>query len=107
MLFGAGCGGSVDEPPAGPLSVDEALTSTSGSTVTVFGALFASPGQPLRLCSAIAESYPPQCGGASLAVQGLDLGTVPHLQIAGDVSWAESAVLTGIVDNRVLTVTQR
>ena len=38
-----------------------------------------------RLCEALAESFPPQCGGASLIVEGLVLGLVAGLERSGGV----------------------
>ena len=50
------------------------------------------------LCDAIAESFPPQCGGDRIAVDGLDLATVAGLQEANGVQWAEGVVLLGSVE---------
>jgi hypothetical protein len=116
-LLAAACGGSGgdDAPQPGPpssgapipgggLTVEEAIASDLEGPLMVTGALFAVADGPVRLCSAIAESYPPQCGGASLVVEGLDLATVPDLQVEGDVSWAEGASVLGTVEDGVLTV---
>jgi hypothetical protein len=53
------------------------------------------PDGPVRLCDAIAESFPPQCGGSWLEVRGLDLSSVAGLQDADGVRWAESVQLLG------------
>ncbi len=59
----------------------------------------------VRLCSGLLESYPPQCGGASLLVQGLDLTSVEGLRTVGGVSWTDGGVsLLGDVANGVLVV---
>ena len=43
----------------------------------------------MRLCSALLESYPPQCGEPSLVVEGLDLATVAGLTSTNDPSLAQ------------------
>ena len=103
----AGAGG--DEPvlmitegdgdlPAG-LTVAQALTHrATDDLVTVSGALFVDPDGTVRLCDAIAESFPPQCGGERIVVQGLDLESIAGLQTEGDVSWAEGVTLFGSVE---------
>ena len=81
------------------LSVAQALTHrATDDLVTVSGALFVDADGTVRLCDAIAESFPPQCGGDRLIVQGLDLGTIAGLQTEGDVSWAEGVTLFGSVE---------
>jgi hypothetical protein len=117
-LVAAGCsaeGGAVDTPlpneapilvtaDGGPgdgpgLSVAEALThGPTDDLVTVTGALFVDPDGTVRLCDAIAESFPPQCGGDRIVVTGLDLADIPDLQGENGVRWAESATLFGSVE---------
>lgn len=81
------------------LSVADALSHrATDDLVTVGGALFVDADGTVRLCDAIAESFPPQCGGERIEVEGLDLGTVPNLQTEGDVSWAEGVTLFGSVE---------
>lgn len=123
----AGCGG--DDAPAGDpatgttpqtsglgagpgISIDEALASGSGDVLLVGGNLLAQGGE-VRLCSALAESFPPQCGGASLHVVGLDLEEVDGLITEGDVSWTDRPIeLLGVVENDtqgkddILTITE-
>jgi hypothetical protein len=115
-LFLAGCS-LAPPPPAVPgtepvlvvsegggggdsgMSVAEALThQATDDLVSVAGALFVDPDGTAQLCEAIAESFPPQCGGQRITVQGLDLETVPDLQAANGVRWAESVVLFGSVE---------
>lgn len=114
-LLSAGCGGDDKEdsptaaPPAaatGPgLSIDEARRSDLTEPLLVRGALLVRSGEA-RLCSALAESYPPQCGEPSLEVEGLRLEDVDGLQEAEGVRWAESVKLLGTVDGETLTVSQ-
>jgi hypothetical protein len=80
---------------SGPgISVTEALAHVGGQPVLVNGALFIDPKGTVRLCEAIAESFPPQCAGARLEVEGLDPAG-QQLQEANDVRWAESTQLLG------------
>jgi hypothetical protein len=112
----AGCGGEDDDGPAagvttGPtatqstglvglgMSIDEALASGSDGPLLVNGNLLAEGGE-VRLCSALAESFPPQCGGASLHVVGLKLAEVDGLITEGDVSWTDRPIeLLGVVED--------
>ncbi len=96
-----------------PLAVAASLVlaACGGSDeTTVRGHVVAPEGGPVRLCEALAESYPPQCGGSSLTVEGLDLASVPGLTSTGDpalaqVRWSEGEVeLTGVVTGGILRV---
>jgi hypothetical protein len=88
--------GAVDGPG---LSVADALDhQATDDIVTVSGALFVNADGTVLLCDAIAESFPPQCGGERIRVEGLDLAAVPGLQTEGDVSWAEGVTLLGSVE---------
>ena len=99
----AGDGSSLpqtSDAAAGPaLSIEDALAADSDEPLLVSGNLLAQ-GDEVRLCSALAESFPPQCGGASLHVDGLDLAEVDDLITEGDVSWTDRPLeLLGIVEN--------
>jgi hypothetical protein len=88
--------GGLSEPG---MSVAEALGHrATDDLVTVTGSLFVDPDGTVRLCDAIAESFPPQCGGERIVVQGLDLDAIADLQTEGEVSWAEGVTLFGSVD---------
>jgi len=81
------------------LSVADALThGPTDDLVTVSGALFVDPDGTVHLCDAIAESFPPQCGGQRIEVTGLDLADVAELQEEDGVRWAESVTLFGSVE---------
>ena len=101
----AACGGG----PTGTLTVSEALAG-GGGEVTVRGSLLAPAGEPVRLCSALLESYPPQCGEPSLVVRGLDLQGLGGLASTEDpalaqVTWSNGQLdLSGTLDGDVLTV---
>ena len=83
---------------SGPgISIDEALGQAGIGPLLINGALFVDPDGTVLLCSAIAESFPPQCGGSRLLVRGLDPASVPDLQEANGVRWAEQVQLLGTV----------
>jgi hypothetical protein len=99
------CGGG-ESPASGDrvLSVEEALEADGNGPVRVRGTLMADA-REVRLCSAILESHPPQCGQPSLAVRGLDLVGVSNMEQAKGVRWtSRQATLAGEVDGGVLTV---
>lgn len=87
-------GETIDGPA---LEIPDALAAADGP-VRVAGALFVGPDGRVLLCSALAESFPPQCGGDRLEVVGLDLDTVAELQDANGVRWAEGVELSGTID---------
>lgn len=71
------------------------------------GTLFAGA-DGVRLCSAILESHPPQCGQPSLHVRGLDLVGVSNMEQAKGVGWTPREVtLAGEIEGDVLTVATR
>lgn len=83
----------------GAMTVSQALGRRGADDpVLVSGALFVNADGTVLLCEAIAESFPPQCGGARLEVRGLDLATIDGVQREGDVGWAESVLLFGSVE---------
>lgn len=90
--------GAVADGPG--ISVTDALGwMGEGEAVLVNGALFVDAEGDIRLCEALAESFPPQCGGARLLVEGIgDLDAFPELQEEGDVRWVESVQLFGTVE---------
>jgi hypothetical protein len=89
---------------SGPgISVADALRSTANLPLLVNGAVFITP-EGVRLCSAVAESFPPQCGGDRIEVRGLDPSTIPGLQTEGNVSWAEQVQVLGTVQDGVLVM---
>lgn len=87
------------EPTEPGMSVADALGhQATDDLVTVSGALFANADGTVYLCDAIAESFPPQCGGDRILIEGLDLDAVDGLQSEGDVAWAEGVTLFGSVE---------
>jgi hypothetical protein len=109
VVLSAACGGG-DDGAAGTgttaISIDEALASDSDEPVLVSGNLLAALDE-VNLCDALAESNPPQCGGASLVVLGLDLDAVDNLVTEGAVSWTDRPIqLLGVVSDGTLTVSE-
>jgi hypothetical protein len=100
------------EPPAvagigaGPgISIEEAIALQSSEPVLVNGWVRAQGGE-VRFCDAIAESYPPQCPGVSLLVEGLKLEEVDGLERAAGVTWSGRTQLLGIVADGTITVSE-
>jgi hypothetical protein len=84
----------------GGLTVAEALETDASGVIAVQGFLLINVDGEARLCDALAESFPPQCGGASITVTNYEevLGT--PLQAEQGVSWTDETVtfLGEIVD---------
>ena len=96
----SGCGGDEDlsagaPSPSGGLTVQEAIDSELDGPLLVRGYLIERSGE-LRLCEAILESYPPQCGKPSLKVEGGELAPSE-----------EPASLLGEVEGDVLRVSEK
>lgn len=84
-------------------TLDEARAAAVDGPILVTGLLI-DAGDGWRLCAAIAESYPPQCGGASVTVDNID--PADHdLQEANGVRWSERATLFGELRDDTFTVT--
>lgn len=122
LLVLAACAGadgpSVPEPDGPPAAgasdrtagtaprvytLEQAQAADVDGPILVSGLLI-DAGDGWRLCAAIAESYPPQCGGASVTVEGLD--PADHdLDEASGVRWSEGATLFGELRGDTFTVT--
>ena len=86
------------EPCDAGITVAEALGhGPTDDIVAVTGAVFVDPDGTVRLCDAVLESFPPQCGGAWLLVDGLDLTSL-ELEEANGLRWAEGVTLLGSVE---------
>ncbi len=94
--------GDVDGEPIAVMTIADAA-SASGQ-VTVTGFLVNVAGES-RLCEALAESFPPQCGGASITLTGLDQIDPDDLKTEGDVTWTDNAVTVfgEMVDGTLVT----
>ena len=89
----------------GGISVEEAL-AYEGSEVVAVGAFFVSTDGEARLCDALAESYPPQCGGASIVITNPeDFPTEAPLVEEGSTQWLDSPITVfGYVTDGELTL---
>lgn len=91
-----GCGSDGDGPTTsdagGPITVEQLLARSADTPIAVHGLLLIDQGSA-RLCAAILESYPPQCGEPSAELVGLDPATVEGTTSAEGVTWKEGAVL--------------
>ena len=56
-------------PPVAPDALVAAAADRDGKTVHVKGFFLAADGKA-RLCSVVMESYPPQCGGGTVTLDG-------------------------------------
>ncbi len=83
---------------AGMTVADALAHQATDDLVFVSGALFVAADGGMLLCDAIAESFPPQCGGARLEVRGLDPSTIEGLEQANGVRWAQGVILFGSVE---------
>jgi hypothetical protein len=88
----------------GGLSVSEALGSDMGGILAVQGFLFDDGSGPV-LCEVLAESFPPQCGGASIAISGHEEAVNVPIVAEQGVTWTDQTlVLFGELVDGVLVV---
>jgi hypothetical protein len=88
------------------MRIDEALQIHGSKRVHVRGFLLRCDREPLRLCTELLESFPPQCAGPSLVVEGLDIDSLSDISHSDDCAWSPRPVkLGGIVAGGVLQVT--
>lgn len=93
--------------PGGGLSVAEAIDTDAEPPLLVQGLLRRGEQGILRLCEVALESYPPQCGGASLVVEGVALEDVRgDMQEDSGVAWIDQASLLGEVQGNRFVVSQ-
>jgi len=85
-------GGPVTSGREDPISVQQLVARSADTPVAVQGLLYAGEGV-VRLCGAVLESYPVQCGQPSVELVGLDLAAVEGVTTAEGVTWKEGAVL--------------
>jgi hypothetical protein len=95
-----------DDPvtPSTTVSVSELLAAgTMDGRFTVTGYLFIDTDGNAVLCEAIAESYPPQCGGQSIDVAG-DIPMLDDLTTDQGLRWSDNPVeLEGTFDGTTFT----
>lgn len=88
----------------GGLSVSEAIGYEGSQLVAVHGYVVRTS-DAARLCEALAESHPPQCGGASLALANPDATDGLTLVEDGDAQWSpDLVILIGTVTGNELTI---
>ncbi len=99
-LLLAGCGtdatAGAGTPAGDPLTVEQALAHRGDEPVAVRGMAYDGGDGVVRLCAAILESFPPQCGGDHLGVTDADalIGQLEvALQVEGDVAWSPGEVV--------------
>ena len=80
---------SGDGDSIAPLSVGQAVGSSGPAMVTGF---LVKTGDDIRLCETLAESFPPQCGGASIVLSSMDQIDPDELQNEGAVTWTDIAI---------------
>lgn len=91
VLVVSACGD--DDSGGGVLSIADAAEASPGDVATVRGFIVVDAGG-VRLCEALAESFPPQCGGSFLILMEFDAGTFPQIfseSPGGDVLWTDQA----------------
>lgn len=90
----------------GGLTVAEALGTNAAGVLAVKG-FVVSTGDEVRLCDALAESYPPQCGGDSVLLDSLDAIDPDSLTTEGAVSWTDTqqTVFGQLTDGILVTTT--
>ena len=99
-----GVGPGVSSGVGPGIFVGQALISDLTGPLLINGQLHVENGR-VRLCEVLAESFPPQCAGKFLVVQGLDLTTIDGLTSEGSVTWSDQTVqVLGTVEGEVLTV---
>jgi hypothetical protein len=103
LLIACGDDDASPTPPAGPLTVAEAVGFDGEATVVGFAI---REGDVTQLCELMAESFPPQCGGAALVVEGWDITASPDAQTEGSVTWVEQVQLDGTLADGTLTVAE-
>jgi hypothetical protein len=110
VLAAAGCGGS-DGGTSSVRTVDPGTAiGLSGKTVVVRGYFSHEPRAAFaRMCSALAESYPPACSSPALPVSNLSKEREQALQLTRDpetgARWSQREVeLRGRIDEGTLVV---
>lgn len=118
-LVVAACGGTADDPvdvdlgdPVvggllvdGGLTVGETLTTDAVGVIAVKGFLV-QDAAGARLCDLLAESLPPQCGGASIDLSDTSTIDPGEMKSEQGVTWTDQTVTVfGEIIDGVLVVT--
>ena len=96
---------------AAAMTVAEATGLAEGTEVTVRAFVFQPDEGATVLCDTFGESYPPQCVGATLVTNGLDVNALPGLESSAGAdavapaTWtAQPVEVTGTLANGALQV---
>jgi hypothetical protein len=89
--------GEGDEPASGGFVVDGGIDipdalAYEGTEVVAVRGYFVADESTARLCEALAESYPPQCGGVSVVVNNPEVLSDVALVEEGGTQWSEDYV---------------
>lgn len=88
----------------GGLSIVDAIAYEDSEPVAVQGYVVRTS-DAAHLCELLAESFPPQCGGASLVLTNADATDGLPLLEEGDVQWSpDRVVLIGTVTGNQFTI---
>jgi hypothetical protein len=94
----------TDGEPAGFLTVGEVVGTSIDGGFAIRGYYFETA-EGSFICDAIAESFPPQCGGARLPLDNSAGGDIGELQTEGSVTWSnEQVTIIGEVIDGVFVV---
>lgn len=97
LVLGAGalsaCGDDHTPTDAPVLTVEQLVARSADGSISVQGFLIEKDGVT-RLCAAVMESYPPQCGEPAVELVRLDLDEVAGTQTDQGVTWKEWVVMT-------------
>lgn len=87
-------------------TVAEAVASRPRGAIHVRGYVVSPANRPIRFCTSLAESDPPQCGHPSLLIQDVDLENVAGLQTAEDgTAWTTRTIeLVGVLRGESLVI---
>lgn len=106
VLVATACGGGDRQGAVGgaPLLTPAEAEGREGR-VAVQGFLWARPGDGVfRLCDAVLESFPPQCGTPAVEVTGLDVTGIAGIEFSANVFWAEGVRARGTLSADGLAV---
>lgn len=88
----------------GGLTISEALATDATGILAVQG-FYVSDGIDVRLCEALLESFPPQCGGESIVVHNIDAVDLGPVSLEAGVEWTDGTVVVfGEIVDGVLEV---
>lgn len=96
--------GGAESGADGSVPVGEAVSAQIQGPFLMSGYLLIDGGGA-RLCEALAESFPPQCGGTSVLLMPAEAPAGATTTTEGDVTWTEQPLLVeGEIVDRVFVV---